>query len=144
MLTFLTFIGCGLSYIGLLLNIFRWGNYEADLAEAERLQEQMGDGAFGKIFQGSVEIIQKSHEYRYLLLAAGLIFTTMCLIGAIQMRRLKKSGYTIYVMGELAPLLVNGVLLGFSFFTGFPIAVTALIAILFVVLYTTQRKYLIY
>jgi predicted membrane protein len=61
----------------------------------------------------------------------------------MQMRKLKKSGFTLYAIGELAPLAVSAGLLGFSFFGGIMMALSAIIAILFVILYATQRKYLV-
>jgi magnesium-transporting ATPase (P-type) len=143
-LTVLTFIGCAIAYIGLCINIASWGNYEKQLAEAQQMEEQMSNNAIGaKLLQGSVEMVQKSHEHRYILAATALIFTTMCLIGAMRMRKLRKSGYPIYVIGELAPLAVSGILLGFNFFSGIIMALSAVFALLFVILYTTQRKYLV-
>ena len=144
-LTVLTFIGCAIAYISLIITIADWGNYEKNLAEAQRMEEQMSENeTAARIVKGSVEIVQKSHEHRYILAATGFIFTTMCLIGAMRMRKLRKSGYPIYLIGELAPLVVSGALLGFSFFGGLIMAFSAFFALLFVILYTTQRKYLVY
>lgn len=143
-LTVLTFIGCALAYIFLFVGIADWGNYEKRLAEAQKMEEEMRDKVGSKIMAGSVEMTKKSHEHRYVLVGSSLIFTTMCLIGAMRMRKLKKSGYPIYVIGELAPLLVSAILIGFSFFGGIVMAVSAIFALLFVILYTTQRKYLIH
>ena len=143
-LTVLTFIGCAIAYIGLILNIASWNDYERDLAEAQELEERMADSEVAsRIMQGSVEMLQKSHEHRYVLAAATFIFTTMCLIGAMRMRMLRKSGYPIYVIGELAPLVITAILLGFGFLGGIVMAVSLVFAALFVVLYTTQRKYLV-
>jgi len=144
-LTMLTFIGCALAYIFIFVGIADWGNYEKRLVEAQKLEEESRDNEVAsKIMQGSAEVIKKSHEHRYVVTATSLIFTTMCLFGAMRMRKLRKSGYPIYVIGELAPLAVSGVLLGFSFFGGIVMAISAVFALLFVILYTTQRKYMIY
>ena len=143
-LTVLTFIGCALAYMGLCYTVATWGDYEKQLAEAQEMEEKMRDSALGSLMGGSVEMIKKSHEHRYVLAATNLIFTTMCLIGAMRMHKLKKNGYPIYVVGELAPLVVSGALLGFGLFGGIAMAVSAVFALLFVILYTTQRKYLIY
>jgi hypothetical protein len=59
------------------------------------------------------------------------------------MRKLKKSGYPIYVIGELAPIAVTAALVGFSLVGGIATAFSAIIALLFVILYTTQRKHLV-
>jgi hypothetical protein len=143
-LTILTFIGCAFSYLGTIYSLIQAGNYEKERAKLEDMRDQVGDSGLGaKMMEGSLEIMQKSHEYRYILFASGILFTTLCLIGAMQMRKLKKSGYPIYVFGELAPIVVSAVLIGFSFVGGFTTAIGAVFAILFVILYTTQRKYLV-
>ena len=144
-LTILTFIGCAIAYIFLILEIASWNDYERQLAEAQEIEARMaGNEVASRFTQGSVEMIQKSHEHRYLLAAATFLFTTMCLIGAMRMRRLKKSGYPIYVIGELAPLIISAVLLGFGFLGGIVMAVSLVFALMFVILYTTQRKYMVY
>ncbi len=143
-LTILTFIGCGISYLGAIWGFFDSSNYEEKVAQMEDMQDKVGDSELGsKMMQGGMEMLEKSYENRYILLISGLVFTTFCLIGAMQMRKLKKSGYLLYVIGELAPLVVTALLLGFSLTGGFAILIGGIIAIVFVILYTTQRKYLV-
>ena len=114
------------------------------MAEMEEMQDKVGDNELAtKMMEGSIEMLHKTHDYRYILLLSGILFTTLCLIGALQMRKLKKSGYTLYVVGELTPLILSAVLLGFSFLGSITIAISALFAIVFVILYSTQRKYLV-
>lgn len=90
-----------------------------------------------------VEMITKAYENRLPLLAVALICGGLCLYGVLQMRQLKKQGYTFYVVGELLPLVASAALLGFSSFSGFGGIFGTAIPILFVVLYTMQRKYLV-
>lgn len=143
-LTILTFIGCAISYISYIWGYFSASAYQTQMAQFEELQDQMGDNEMASnMMKGSIEMMKKNYEYRYILLASGLIFTTLCLIGAIQMRKLKKSGYPIYVVGELAPIAVTAALVGFSLVGGIATAFSAIIALLFVILYTTQRKHLV-
>jgi hypothetical protein len=144
-LTVLTFIGCGLSYIGTIYGYFTSSNHEKQMAQMEDLREKAGDNEFAeKMMQGSIEMMEKTYQYRYVLLASGLIFTTFCLIGALQMRKQKKNGYPLYVIGELAPIVITGVLIGFSMMGGITTIFSGIVAIVFVILYTTQRKNLIY
>jgi len=75
-------------------------------------------------------------------LISGLVFTTLCLIGAIQMRNLKKTGYYYYIVGELAPIVLMAGLFGATFFGAFSLLLAALISVIFVILYSTQLKYL--
>lgn len=143
-LTILTFIGCGIAYISSIISFFSASNYEKDMAEMEELQDNMGDNELGNsMMQGAVDMMQKSYDYRYIILLSGLLFTTLCLIGALQMRKLKKSGYTLYVIGEIAPIVIMGALIGFSLVGGLAIIMSLVFAVVFVILYTTQRKYLV-
>ncbi len=143
-LTILTFIGCGIAYIGTIISFFSAANYEKQVADMEDMQDKMGDSELAsRMMQGSMEMLQKTYEYRYILLLSGILFTTLCLVGALQMRKLKKSGYTLYLIGELAPVILTAALIGFSLTGGIMILFSAIFAILFVILYTTQRKYLV-
>lgn len=143
-LTILTFIGCGLSYLSSIWGYIDSSNYEKNKAEMERLLDEAGDSSMaGKMLEGSLQIMEKTYEYRYILLLSGLLFTTLCLIGAMQMRKLKKSGYTLYLIGELVPLAIFAALVGFSLAGGIMLILSAVVAIIFVILYTTQRKHLV-
>jgi hypothetical protein len=144
-LTTLTFIGCAIAYIFLILDIASWDDYKRQLVEAQETEARLADSEVAsRIMQGSVEMIQRSHEHRYVLAATGFLFTTLCVMGAVRMRRQRKSGYLFYVIGELSPLVVSAVLLGFGFLGGIVMAVSVVFAFLFVILYATQRKYLVY
>jgi hypothetical protein len=62
----------------------------------------------------------------------------------MQMRNLKKQGYLIYVIGELLPILSFAIFIGFGgLFGGIAMMFSTLFALLFIILYTTQRKYLV-
>lgn len=142
-LTILTFIGCAIGYIFSCWGFINNTEPEKQIEKIRETQEKMGEGGFGsKMMEGSIEMIQKSYDNRYLLLITSLIFTTLCLIGAIRMRKLRKSGYYFYVVGELAPLVVMAGLFGSSFFAAINLLFGALIAVVFVILYSTQLKYL--
>ena len=94
-LTILTFIGCGLAYLSTLYNLYKAGSYESDRAELEKQLDKVGeDGFAGKMLKSSLDMMDKSYDYRYILVASGLVFTTFCLIGAIKMRKQKKEWAT--------------------------------------------------
>jgi hypothetical protein len=57
------------------------------------------------------------------------------------MRKLKKAGFIIYILGDFAPLSVYA-LIGFSLFTGITFAYTCLIAVAMLILYATQLKHM--
>ena len=110
----------------------------------ERMIDNAGDGFAGRMLENSIQILEKSYEHRHLIFAGGLLFTTLCLIGAMQMRKLKKSGFNLYLVGELAPVIMTVAIFGTGFVSNISIAVTAFFALLFVILYATQRKHLVY
>jgi len=144
-LTILTIIGCCISYLGAF-----WGFYTTSPAQYEKRHNDLeqavekAGGALGKFSEESLRMFEKSRDYRMILLLSAIVFTTFCLIGALQMRKLKKSGYPIYVIGELAPFVVSAVLIGFSFAGGIALIFSMVFAILFVILYSVQRKNLVY
>lgn len=144
-LTILTFIGCAIAYLGTIWNFYDSSNIEKKRAEIEAAQDSLGDNEMASnMMASSLDIMQRSYDNRYILLVSGLLFTTLCLIGALQMRKLKKSGYPLYVVGELAPVVLSAVLIGFSLIGGIAIIFSAVIAVIFVILYSSQRKHLIY
>jgi hypothetical protein len=142
-LTILTFIGCGLGYLGSLYSFFVNNDPDKQIEKLNEAREKVGDSGFGaRMIESSIDIARKTYDNRYLLLISGLIFTTLCLIGAMQMRKLKKTGYYYYLIGELGPIVLMAGLFGASFFSAFALLFSALIAIVFVILYGTQLKYL--
>jgi hypothetical protein len=144
-LTILTFIGCGLAYLGLLYNLYTSGNYESQRAKIEEQMDKMGSNNVAtKMMEGSLEMMEKTYQYRYVLFISGLVFTTFCLVGALKMRKQQKSGFPIYVIGEIAPVVLTGILIGFSLIGGITTIISAVIALVFVILYSNQRKNLIY
>lgn len=143
-LTILTFIGCGFAYLTGIYSFYDSSNYDKKMAEFEKAQEQAGDNEMvNEMLQSAIDIFQKTYDYRYIIFISTILFTTLCLIGALQMRKLKKSGFTLYTIGELVPLVISAVLLGFSLMGGIMLIITAIIAVVFVILYASQRKYMV-
>lgn len=141
-LTILTFIGCAL---GGLLTLCAPLLYNFGLSAIEKAKSS------GKEFSGKeLEEMEKNKATIELAvqnmvptMVIGIVGIVLCLIGAIWMRKFKKDGYWMYVAGELAPVIASAVIMGSSQFTGvFNILGAIGIPILFVVLYTMQRKYL--
>ena len=65
----------------------------------------------------------------------------LCLIGAIQMRGRKKQGYSLWLIGEILPLASSFIFIGAVLFSGWKMAFLAF-PLLFIILYTVQRKHL--
>ena len=79
------------------------------------------------------------------MIAINLVGIGLCLVGAIWMRKLKRDGYWLYVAGELLPVIGTFILLGTTQFNGvISVVIGVGIPLLFISLYSLQRKYLAY
>lgn len=142
-LTILTFIGCAIAAISSI-----WGFVSAqksydDLVAA---QGKMDDApAFVKKMMGPemLEMSRKAAENRTVILLIGLAGVALCLWGALEMRKLKKQGFILWVAGEFLPIIATAVVLGFGVFTGFA-AIGLVFPIIFLILYGVNKKHLIY
>jgi hypothetical protein len=137
-LTILTFIGSGLGIIASIWTFVKArASYEAlSAVDLDRLPD------WAKRMSGGdpLEAARKALENRVPILILSLIGCALCIYGAMQMRQLKKSGFTIYTIGELLPVITSIVFLGGA--TGIGAMFGYFIYILFIVLYATQLKYL--
>jgi hypothetical protein len=88
------------------------------------------------------EAARLAYENRVPILLIGLLGVALCFIGALQMRRRKRSGFVLYILGDLAPIASLLFTTVASTFAGITIAFGYGIALLFVILYATQLKYL--
>lgn len=147
-LTILSIIGSVMQIVGSL-----WGFTTAKKSydEKDKMIEQMKSEDmpdFARKMMGNpddyVEMITKNYENRLPILILGLVAAGLCLYGVLQMRKLKKQGYTLYVIGELLPFVTMALFLGGIAFQGVGIMVTGAIAIIFILLYTVMRKQLVY
>ncbi len=141
-LTILTFIGSG---FGLLFSLLTpW---------LMNFSKKMLDTALEKAATLKPEELQKMEESKKAIelvqsnltinLTVGVIGCILCIVAAVMMRKRKKDGYFLYVFAELAPVIV-GIILMKSYYVkdAMSMAFGAIIPALFIILYTTQRKYL--
>jgi hypothetical protein len=150
-LTILTFIGCGLSYIACIYGWLTSANYDTQHEKLMEASDKVGDSGFARtmidksleMIESNKDYINKAYEYRHILGIATLVFITFCLVGAIRMRKLRKSGFPIYTIGELGPLAMTLILLGANFSQTWAMILTYIVPIIFVILYATQRKHLV-
>ena len=147
-LTILTFIGSGLQ---LLFVVLGFVNAQKSYDEKDKMMERMTSGempGWAKSMMPDMknyeEMLTKSLENKIPLLIMGLAAVALCIYGAMQMRKLKKSGFTLYLIGQLLPFVSTALFIGFFMFGGTTFAVGTAITVLFILLYLTQRKYLVY
>jgi hypothetical protein len=140
-LTILTYIGSAMQLLGALYTYFTIGtSYKAIEGMSGGMQKEGMEG-LSKIMSGATDVIKKQYENRTIIMVLAVVCALACFYGAMQMRNRKMMGYNIYVAGELIYPIVNMVLIGFGGFGAFGV-IGLVFPIIFVVLYTLQRKYL--
>lgn len=144
-LTILTFIGCGIGFLSMAYNFV---NAKSGLEKMEAAInspdfDKMPEFAKKMMSPEALEMARKSYENRIPLTLIALVGIVLCLVGALQMRKLKAQGYMLYVIGEILPLIGYLIFVGVASLTGFMGIISVCIVLLFVILYTAQRKYLV-
>jgi hypothetical protein len=140
-LTILTFVGCGLGFISSCWGFFRAKASYDSMVELQGKMDQVPDALKKMMGSDPVEMARKAYESRLPILLLALVGYALCTYGAVQMRQLKKTGFTFYVIGELLPVVTALIFLGAGAAGGFAI-VGYLIYVVFIILYATQTKYL--
>ena len=109
----------------------------------EKAQEKLAEApAWARKLAGPEvqEMMQQSLNNKVPLLIIGLIAVGLCVYGALQMRKLKKEGYFLWLVGEILHFIGSAIFIHalfntiFIYFSFFPL--------LFIFLYTMQRKHL--
>ncbi len=144
-LTILTYIGSALGILGGIYNYFT-------ICKSAEMMDSLGgmselseaSGALGNMMEGAMALIEKQCDNRMIILLTTIVACALCIYGAMQMRNLKKQGFSIYVIGELLVPVINIVLLGSGAMSGMLLFMGLVIPIIFIVLYFTQRKHLIH
>jgi hypothetical protein len=140
-LTVLTFIGCALGYI---FGIYGFINAENTVTKIEEglNNPNLPDMAKKFVNPEALESAQLMASNKLPILVLGLIGTTLCLIGALQMRKLKVEGYFLWLIGEILPFISAIIFINAaSIYKGFAV-IGILIALVFIILYTVNKKYL--
>lgn len=135
-LCILTYVGSGLQILGSVFNYFMIAYSVKQLESMKDIEKQPALKGMSSFFKWSAESTLRQYEYRSVLLIVSVLCAGLCIYGAMQMRKLKKQGFIIYSIAEFAFPLVTAVLVGFvsGIFGLF-------VAVLFVILYATQRKH---
>ncbi len=147
-LTILTYIGCA---IGLLSSVWSFIQAKKTYLERDKVLEQMNNPnipSFAKKMMGNptdyMTMVTKGYENRIPILIISLVSVALCFFGAMQMRKLQKQGYLFYVIGEVLPIAAFVFFVGTFVVTGFTFMFIAAIAALFIIMYTVNKKHLIY
>ena len=140
-LTWLTLIWNGLSFL-----LSFWGfsraqaNYDLTVKNMDNL-DSAPEWARRLAGPHPVETARTMLDNRLPVLIIGLLGTFLCFYGALQMRKLKKMGFSIYILGDIVPFAI-GIFVGFDTFASVGYVIFTIIAVLFIILYAVQLKHL--
>jgi hypothetical protein len=136
-LSILSFIGSGFQIVGGIAGYFMISYTVKSLPETRALEKSREMKPFSGFLKWSADATLKQYEYRLPILIVTIITALICIYGVVQMRKLKRQGFAIYSSAELAlPLFTAVVIDIWSSIFGF------VIAILFIILFSVQRKHL--
>jgi hypothetical protein len=142
-LTILTFISCGLGVISLIFFVINpKKSYDQALASQDKMDQLP---SIMKTIMGPdpVEVARRTYVNYIPIIILGLLAVGLCTYGAIQMRKLKKTGFTLYAIGELLPIASVLIFIGTLGLEGpVPLISYIIFPILFLILYATQLKYM--
>jgi hypothetical protein len=140
-LTILTIIASSLGFISTFWTFFRaQANLDA-MIKAQDNMDKLPDWVRKLSGPHPVESARAMLDNRLPVLVISLLSVALCFMGALQMRKLKKVGFSFYILGDIVSF-ATGIFIGFDILTtitgGFVIGFT----LLFIILYATQLKYL--
>jgi hypothetical protein len=143
-LSILTFIGCGIAFISAIWSLYSSGKSMEQIAIMQEQVDQMGETSetAANIMLQSIDMVKKQYDNRYLLLIVNLLATGLCLFGAIEMRKMRKNGFYLWLTGELLPILITVAIIGFNLMGGIVLGASLLFAGVFIVLYGLQVKHM--
>jgi hypothetical protein len=135
-LTILSYIGCAMGLLGSIYNYFT-------VCKSVEMIEKMSesDNPMAGMMSSMTESAIKQCDMRMPIMIIGLLATVACFIGVMQMRKLKKSGFFLYLIGELAAPVAMLVMIGGGIMGGF-MMLSMIIPVVFVILYATQLKHM--
>ncbi len=144
-LTILTFIGSGL---GIVSGIWSYVKSASNLAKMEEMVnspelDKLPTFAKKMYSPESLELYRKLDVNKLSLAVVNILGCLLCIYGALEMRKLKKSGYYTYCIGELIPFVGSLLFVGVAFFTnGWTVLLGVGFVAIFIILYGLQLKYM--
>ncbi|MEO8768950.1 MAG: hypothetical protein ABI402_02660 [Ferruginibacter sp.] len=142
-LTILTIIAC---IFGYLRNIYSY--FSSNQENYNKTREMIDSGKVPDwlkfaVNEKTLAIQEIAIKNKLPLLILGVVAISLCLYGAIEMRKRKKQGYILWLVGEILPIFTGILFMGSSSFLGSGL-IFLIIPLIFIILYTVNRKDLIY
>ncbi len=136
-LTILTFIGCAINIMAVLYNYFSMENslkgiegYPIDIPYEVRYA------------------IEKALEIKWIMISLTIIGCGLCFYGALLMRKLKKTGFYIYFIGQIISIVGSFILSGHSAEINRAnlnitnLGISLVISVSFIIMYAMHLKFL--
>lgn len=138
-LTILTFVGSG---FGIISGIYGFTSIDQQRESIERMRELSGtDSVLGQNFTNDmIAFMEKALDNIYVLQGSALAIAVICILGAILMRSLKRTGYYLYLIASIASIVIPIVVFGFGLMA-IIMMTSHLITIGFIVMYSVHLKY---
>jgi hypothetical protein len=141
-LTVLTFIGCAYALYNTSNAYFNSEKVLADLEKAMvDLEEKGGSEMWLESMEKGRQVFEIRNQNKTLFFVVEILGIGLCVFGAIQMRKLKSTGYYLWLAGEFVPILLSIVIIGTSILGIFFIAFLVF-PVAFAIMYGTQLKYM--
>lgn len=123
-----------------------WGYFTAE-KNYEDLKNMLASGQFDEapgfvksmFNEETMSNLGKMLDNKLPIMICGLIGGILCLYGALEMRKLKKEGFFLWLTGELLPLASMLIFIGASSFSGLGL-INLFFPMLFIVLYVVHVK----
>ncbi len=135
-LSILSFIGCA---GGFLNGIYTYLTVCKSVADMEKLSNS--DNPMAGMMSSFSESMVKQCDLKLPILIITLASAIICFIGVLQMRKLKKSGFFFYLIGEIVAPVAMIILVGSGLMSGL-MMFFLIFPILFIILYATQLKHM--
>ncbi|HCY88867.1 MAG TPA: hypothetical protein DHV17_01265 [Chitinophagaceae bacterium] len=141
-----------LTIIGSILSLLSAGyTYSTAQKNYEELKKAMADPALadapgwikGMMNERMLEVTKKMAENKMPIMIITILGAALCLYGAMEMRKLKKQGYIIWLVGEVLPLIAVLMFAGAAAFSGLGL-LSIVFPVIFIILYTVYKKDLVY
>jgi len=132
-LCILSFVGIGIAFISGIIN----------LTQLDRNIETLK--SFGGLLGGDTDsAVEALTNWGYTVYIITIVASLICLLGVIMMWKIKKTGFYIYVVGEIAPGIATIVLLGgFGTLGTLAIVGSLIFPIAFIIMYAINLKHML-
>lgn len=140
-LTILTFIANGLGFLWSFVTFSRaQATYDTVVNNQQNL-DSSPEWLRKLAGPHPVETARAMLDNRLPILIITLVTCALCFFGALQMRKRKKVGFSLYILGDIVPI-ATGIFIGFDTFFTISYMIVTVITVLFIILYAGQLKYM--